>query len=192
MLSPSLCEHTTPSPPPPNPSQHPPSSSSSTSPSASHPTTQPHPHVPESRLNIIRHFSVQHATVSFSLSIVDDIFELRVPRLQINGGSELERERGERMEKIASSADHHPNGTTKGKEGGMNTGGGDIDVDAAEEDKKVLRREIKRWWEGITDHMDKLVSSCSCTLFHVNSSPDLTHPYFVNLPRLFIGTLTCK
>ena len=28
----------------------------------------------------------------------------------------------------------------------------------AEEERRVLRREIKRWWEAIADHMDKLVS----------------------------------
>lgn len=29
----------------------------------------------------------------------------------------------------------------------------------AEEERRVLRREIKRWWEAIADHMDKLVST---------------------------------
>lgn len=28
----------------------------------------------------------------------------------------------------------------------------------ADEDKKELRRQIKRWWEGVADHLDKLVS----------------------------------
>lgn len=27
------------------------------------------------------------------------------------------------------------------------------------EGKRILRREIKSWWEGVADHMDKLVST---------------------------------
>lgn len=31
----------------------------------------------------------------------------------------------------------------------------DADVDGAQ--KKALRREIRKWWEGISDHIDKIV-----------------------------------
>lgn len=73
--------------------------------------------------------------VSFSSSIIEDIFELRVPRLQITRGSGDKNIR----ESLGST-------------------GMQIDNDNTE-DKKELRREIKRWWEGIADHLDKLVSN---------------------------------
>ncbi|KAF9456920.1 hypothetical protein BDZ94DRAFT_1326638 [Collybia nuda] len=104
--NPTLCEHTIPPP-------------------------RPWPSMPTSRLNIVRHFSLLAHTVSFSLSTVEYIFELRVPRLQITRGN------GDKSSKesVASEPKNTP----------------DID-----EDKKELRREIKRWWEGVTDHLDKL------------------------------------
>ncbi|KAF9445443.1 hypothetical protein P691DRAFT_710328 [Macrolepiota fuliginosa MF-IS2] len=183
VLSPSLCEHTTPAPPPPNPHPHP-----NPAQSAAHEfplsDTPPHPHIPQSKLNLIRHFSTQNATVSFSLANVENIFEFRGPRLQINGGAELERERGREKDrerererekgKAVSSADQHRPSiqektvekiAEKGQGSGVInpiTDDGDPhiyrvdDAGSMEEAKKVLRREIKRWWEGIADHMDKL------------------------------------
>ena len=32
-------------------------------------------------------------------------------------------------------------------------------ITEAEEERRLLRREVKRWWEAIADHMDKLVST---------------------------------
>ena len=101
-LTPALCEHTTP----------PPGSWSD---------------LPQSRFNIMRHFSTAFGTVSFSLSTIDDIFEFRVPRLQITR---------EKSPPSTSISEHPPE----------------------DYDKKTLRREIKRWWEGVADHIDKLVS----------------------------------
>ena len=128
-LKPPLCAHTSPSP-----------------------SLKPSPLLPKERMNIVRHFSVvaspspsalqgedgdKDREVSFTLSAVDYIFELRVPRLQMTS----QRER----EKCSLSLEAVPGGEDKDK--------GDRDGE-----KKELRREIKRWWEGVADHMDTLVS----------------------------------
>jgi len=35
------------------------------------------------------------------------------------------------------------------------------DADADGTHKKALRREIRKWWEGISDHIDKIVRDVS-------------------------------
>lgn len=88
--------------------------------------------LPSYRFNIIRHFSTASADVSFALYKMQDIFEIRVPRLQITRG----------LEKAS------PVTITTGKKD-------DADVDGTH--KKVLRREIRKWWQGVSDHIDKIV-----------------------------------
>lgn len=94
------------------------------------PPSENSPDVPASRLNIVRHFSTASVDVSFALSTIEDIFELKVPRLQIL------RDTG---------VPHILLGNKEGSE------------DEARS-KKELRREIKKWWEGVADHIDKIVS----------------------------------
>lgn len=77
------------------------------------------------RYSIVRLFGYGSRHVSFSLSSVEDVFELQVPRLQIRTG-------------------------TPSKPAKL------VDV---EEDKRVLRSEIKGWWQAAAEHLDKLVSS---------------------------------
>lgn len=122
-LTPTLCEHTTPP--------------------AAAPTAGPDPPpLPASRLNIVRHFSAHGHTASFTLSAIDDdIFELRVPRLQITRKS---GDKGGARASVASS--------TSTEDGSVKSGNTPVD-----EEKRTLRREIKAWWEGVADHMDKLV-----------------------------------
>ncbi|KAJ7687858.1 hypothetical protein B0H17DRAFT_1069454 [Mycena rosella] len=125
-LTPALCEHTS----PPLQIQTPASSSSRDAETGAE--------LPAARLQIVRHFSAHGHVVSFALSAIEDIFELRVPRLQIvrkggGGGDKSART------SMASSRDE------EGKDG-----------KPVEEEKRTLRREIKAWWEGVADHMDKL------------------------------------
>jgi 1-phosphatidylinositol-3-phosphate 5-kinase len=71
--------------------------------------------------------------------VIEDIFELQVPRLQIT------RSNGDKYARNSIDKED-PNTDNNG-----------------EEEKKLLRREIKSWWEGVADHMDKLVSgACWC------------------------------
>ncbi|KAF5349966.1 hypothetical protein D9756_009237 [Leucocoprinus leucothites] len=110
--------------------------------------------------------------LSFSVSRVENIFELRVPRLQINGGQELERER--ELEALTRME--------REREGG--------EVDVGEEKKRVLRREIKRWWEGVGDHIDKLelvldvMSSPTTPTSSSSSVSSVMRQNFKKLPRL--------
>lgn len=108
-ISPALCEHTKPS-------------------------ADSRGKLPESRFNIIRHFSTSKGTVSFSLSSIEDIFELRVPRLQVHKG----------LEKVQRPGTDSSQATSESG--------------AVEDEKRILRKEIREWWEGVADHIDSLVS----------------------------------
>ncbi|KZT01952.1 uncharacterized protein LAESUDRAFT_662877 [Laetiporus sulphureus 93-53] len=114
-ITPPLCEHTT-IPPRPWPQEDTP--------------------LPRTRLNIHRRFACKSRTVTFSLSKVEDIFELRVPRLQIV------RRRG-----LDKSSD---------KKGSSATPNTHNDKPSLDGDRRALRREIMRWWQGLSDHIDKL------------------------------------
>ena len=123
MLTPSLCEHTTPPP----------------KPWSAFPFL-----LPPSRLNIVRHFSYKGKIVSFRLSAIEDIFHLRGPRLQIVKDKEVEKEGEVVAPRSYSTAD-------------------EADVEKqSDAEKRLLRREIKSWWESVADHMDMLVSLFTC------------------------------
>lgn len=111
-ITPSICEHTSPSSDPENASS-----------------------LPSNRLNIVRHFSHRARIVSFAVSEVPDIFELRVPKLQIIRDHVAEKSTG------SSSDESHDS------------------VSDGDDEKKVLRREIKAWWQGVAEHIDGLVSA---------------------------------
>lgn len=130
-LTPTLCEHTSP------PLEIQTRSSNGGAP----------PPLPASRLHIVRSFSARGHTVSFALSAIDDIFELRVPRLQITrkGGS------GDKSARTSMAKDNDEADSIASISTAMGAGGKHVD-----EQKRALRREIKAWWEGIAEHMDKL------------------------------------
>jgi 1-phosphatidylinositol-3-phosphate 5-kinase len=86
--------------------------------------------LPSARYNIVRFFGYGDRHVSFSLSRVEDIFELQVPRLQIVRSG---------MPSNAPKSDL-----------GQPSGG--------DEEKRVLRNEIKAWWQAVAEHIDKIVS----------------------------------
>lgn len=124
QLTPEICEHTCPPAPAPG--------------SPSHLNSDP-TNITQLkwRLDILRHFAYQSHTVSVKLSAVEDIFELRVPKLQIvrTGGS------------LDGGSEKPTESHSKPGEDGK-----------ADDEKKALRREIKEWWQGVAEHMDKLVS----------------------------------
>ena len=90
------------------------------------------PDLPASRLNIVRHFSTASLDISFTLTTIEDIFELKVPRLQITRGTEKAN---------VPVCLSEPQERTEDED----------------RPKKELRREIKKWWEGVADHIDKIV-----------------------------------
>ncbi|KAJ8695190.1 hypothetical protein PTI98_007805 [Pleurotus ostreatus] len=130
-LHPTLCDHTSPSPSPSSPS----------SPSSPKSTTSPPSNRPS--LSILRHFRRGSGTVSFSLTAIDEIFELKVPRLQIL------RMYGEKASKES------PTTGTRTSTSMVSTIS-EVEERSTEAEKRVLRREIKTWWEGVADHIDKL------------------------------------
>lgn len=104
-VSPTICEHTSPPPQPWTDS------------------------LPASRYNMIRMFKCRERTVAISVSSVEDIFEIRVPRLQIVRSGNTKSPRALEI---------------------------DEELNDLDEDKKNLRREIKVFWECVSDHVDKL------------------------------------
>jgi len=92
--------------------------------------------LPSSRFNVTRHFSTKSGEISIAISATGDVFELKMPRLQLARSVE-------RASPPLSSYE---------------TKDSDINVDQ----KKILRKEIRKWWEGVSDHIDKLVRSSFC------------------------------
>lgn len=91
---------------------------------------------PPSQLNIIRHFMVKDKIINFNLSLSSEVFEVRVPRLQ--------------MTRYADKPEFNTLTTEN------------IQNDPDAEERRQLRREIKKWWEGIADHIDELVRHAPC------------------------------
>lgn len=143
-LSPDLCEHTiSPPPPPPSPTtpqtQNQPQTQQSTTTTG---TSKYMPMVPQNRTNLIRYFGISNATVSFSISRVEDIFELKVPRLQIHfgGGSAGDDDDNDENDRIKFR--------TRGKV---------MEEEEESEKKEILRSEIRNWYKGVFNHLSKLV-----------------------------------
>jgi hypothetical protein len=139
---PSLCEHSTPPP---------------------RPWTGEDAPLPRSRLNIVRFFALNGRAISFTLSVAKDIFDMRVPRLQITKAGVPDR--GTQLK--------------------------DNTVPESEEEKRALRREIKSWWQGVSDHLDELVSEhrnpvtyvLIPTLYYRRTNSKETSRYFTRLFR---------
>ncbi|KAH9915577.1 uncharacterized protein BXZ73DRAFT_92596 [Epithele typhae] len=85
--------------------------------------------MPPQRFNIIRRFSYKGYTVTYTLSEVKDVLEVRVPRLQI-----LRR----KEKKSSDPAAEHKGAGAPG------------------DSHRALRREIMKWWQGIAERMDQL------------------------------------
>jgi 1-phosphatidylinositol-3-phosphate 5-kinase len=115
-------------------------------------TTPPHPWppsdvpLPQSRLNIIHHFSYQASVISFTLYAIDDIFELCVPCLHIIRGGDRILER-----RLLSSVQDRLN---------------DSNLD---DDKKMLRREMMAWWMGLSDYINRIVGGMEYVLYPEDS-----------------------
>ncbi|KAJ7078985.1 hypothetical protein C8R43DRAFT_910254 [Mycena crocata] len=123
-LTPALCTHTSPS-----------TSASRPAPSTSEDSTTP---TPSAISNIVRHFAARRKpkhVVSVALADISaDVYEIRVPRLQIG-----RKANGERTPRTSIAA-------------------GD-NASIASRDTKASTREIRAWWAGVADHMDRLETS---------------------------------
>ncbi|CAL1702515.1 unnamed protein product [Somion occarium] len=101
--------------------------------------------LPQGRFNIVRNFSWKRRVLSFTLSPIDDIYEVSVPRLQMVKGRPGERN---------DDARQPPEGPTM----------------VQDDERRKLRREIMKFWQGLSDHMDVL------TLPRLPSSDDAFEP----------------
>ena len=83
------------------------------------------------RFNLLRHFSTDTCKITFSLAEERDIFQLHLPRLQ-----------------ICRTGDKtgHPM-CVENCQG----------ASQEQEERPVLRRQIRAYWEAVSDHLDKIV-----------------------------------
>ncbi|KAI0656007.1 hypothetical protein C8Q70DRAFT_1013970, partial [Cubamyces menziesii] len=132
-LQPSLCEHTALPP---------------------KPWTPPDIPIPRARFNIIRRFSHKGRTVTLTLSEVEDVFEIRVPRLQILRRKVVEKKAKEEPPQRKTS---------------------EASSSSLGDARRTLRREIMGWWQGLSEHMDQLEDK------FVTDNPSAFHK---TLPRL--------
>ncbi|KAI0033193.1 hypothetical protein K488DRAFT_48201 [Vararia minispora EC-137] len=108
-------------------------------PLCSHTTPPPQPWtgddapLPRSRFNIVRHFAFKSHVLSFTLSPIYDIFELRLPHLQLTSTPG----------RVSSDGGTVHSSTTRQEMEGS-------------EEKKLQRKEIKAWWQCVAEHLDKL------------------------------------
>ena len=102
--------------------------------------------MPKMRLNILREFGYKSRTLTFKLSQIEDIFEVKVPRLQILRGKNVK----ESTETLQPRSKHDPS----------------QEMMHVEDARRELRTEIRRWWQGLSDHMDKLVSAVGSLLLN--------------------------
>ncbi|KNZ81184.1 1-phosphatidylinositol-3-phosphate 5-kinase FAB1 [Termitomyces sp. J132] len=112
--------------------------------------------------NLQRHFGVSvdgsrqknegkhRHVVSFECSKIDDIYELHVPRLQILSG--------------LGSVSH----VSKAESGGTEDKG-----EGEERERRELRREIRKWWEGVAGYLDNLLEAFFAS---IDSSPNSDDP----------------
>ncbi|KAJ7482740.1 hypothetical protein FB451DRAFT_1442403 [Mycena latifolia] len=121
--------------------------------------------LPPARLHLIRHFAhkATRRVVSFALSKVQDVYELRVPRVRIlrgggraSGGSEARNSfasagagkagKAKDMASTGSSARSSLASSYTAKEGGRE----------GDEEKRALRREIRAWWAGVGECLERM------------------------------------
>ncbi|KAH9847776.1 hypothetical protein C2E23DRAFT_847419 [Lenzites betulinus] len=107
--------------------------------------------VPQTRYNILRRFSYKGCIVTLVLSEVKDIFEVTVPRLQI-----LKRK------KLATGQIEPPKAPPV----------------SPTDERRALRREIMRWWQGLSDHMDQLEDTFA------TETPSAFHKTLPRLPSI--------
>lgn len=117
-----------------------------------HTTPPPHPWSPEnsppsSRFNIIRVFELGKCEIKFRTSLAPAMFDLRIPPLQILRGRLSESA----LSKVAKFGKRKSTSSKKSSSD-------------SDEDKKALRKEIKRYWQGVSDHLDKLVKTVYASL----------------------------
>ncbi|KDQ21242.1 hypothetical protein BOTBODRAFT_60985 [Botryobasidium botryosum FD-172 SS1] len=107
-LSNPICPHTTPLPP-----------------------MQGEPRLPDSRFILVRHFAFGPRILSFTLSRIDEVFEVRVPRLKIvKTGVDARREGWHRPGPLRDSDD--------------------------EQEMDRLRMEITHWWKSLRKYMTRV------------------------------------
>ncbi|KAI1793644.1 hypothetical protein LXA43DRAFT_999787 [Ganoderma leucocontextum] len=119
--------------------------------------------IPQARFNIIRRFSHKGRVVTMTLADVRDVFEVHVPRLQI-----LRRKAGEKKPLPDPLSTQHAMRSGSSVLGNAH---------------KVLRREIMRWWQGLSDRMDQLEEN------FVSDHPSAFHK---SLPRLPSADDACE
>ncbi|KAG6820693.1 hypothetical protein H0H93_013212 [Arthromyces matolae] len=144
-------------------------------------------HTKTPNVNIQRHFASANHTVTFTCHLVEDIFELVVPRLQIcapvspTPGSTTGNNPTVTPSRCASIDSDTSTVGTCSRTGSLDGEDAKGEGDDEQREKKELRREIKRWWEGVADYLDRLET----IIVHVaDDDSDFSNFRSKALPRL--------
>jgi len=97
---------------------------------------------PRSGLNIARHFTYRTHRVTFALAVVEEIYNIEVPRVQFVHGP-----------RVSDEAKPNPATPTIPSQSNVTAGPETSDV------RKILRREIRTWWHTLSERIDNLASS---------------------------------
>lgn len=99
-------------------------------------------------LNIARHFSYRTHQITFTLAVVEELYNVEVPRLQFVHGTH-----------VLEKAKHTPDTPSVSSQS-------TVPVDPETDDvKRVLKREMRTWWHTLSERIDNLVCfSLSCSL----------------------------
>jgi 1-phosphatidylinositol-3-phosphate 5-kinase len=92
-------------------------------------------------LNIARHFTYRTHRVTFTLTVVGDIYNVEVPRVQFAYGP-----------RVSEEAKLTPEPPPVSPQSTISTEPGNDDV------KRVLKREMRTWWHTLSERIDNLAS----------------------------------
>ncbi|KAI0071370.1 hypothetical protein K474DRAFT_1669074 [Panus rudis PR-1116 ss-1] len=106
---------------------------------------------PRTRFNIVRNFSYRGKQLSLTIFPVEDVYEVRVPRLQLVRGRASDKNEDAQISAVPER------------------------FVTPDDDRRQLRREIMRFWQGLSEHIDELEE---------NFITDHSIQYHKSLPRL--------
>jgi len=93
-------------------------------------------------LDIARHFTHRTHRITFTLAVVEEIYNIEVPRVQFARGAHASEE-----------AKHIPDTlTTVSSQSTVPVEPEPVDV------RRILKREMRTWWHTLSIRMDNLVS----------------------------------
>lgn len=101
---------------------------------------------PRPGLNIARHFTYRTHRITFTLTVVEEIYNVEVPRVQfVHGAHVSEAKPVARAPTVSSQRTIHP-------------------VPETDDVRRILKREMRTWWHTLSERIDNLASFPFCAV----------------------------